>query len=300
MLIAVAVTFGIAVVAGFVAFSTKSGGAAEIAVTGGLCGLISLYMYVAYAFARTEFGLTGISGRSLAGKYEYRWDHIDNVARRAFTSRGTTTYSVILTTIDGDRVRLGVPVSGGIVGDPAFAAKYAHIRHAWQAATGRTGPEADTKSIWTRGLILLTVGITLQAIAVAVIATILSYYGPAFAAHEGKGIPGEFTSEIRNCPQPTCTWFGQFAVGGSVKYATLAPGGQFIGQPNVTVLAFDTGAQYTVYPWGGGTAWEAPAAGLVAASAAVLALLAAELIAPVYLRRRRRRRARARLAGYQP
>jgi hypothetical protein len=184
-------------------------------------------------------------------------------------------------------------VSGGIMGDPAFATKYARIRQTWQDATGRTGPEADGKSTWTRGLVLLTAGILVQCIAAAVIATIVSVYGPAFTAYEGSGAPGMFTSEVRNCAQPACAWFGTFTTTGNVKYATLAPGGPFINQPDVVVPAVDTGAQDTVYPMGGGTAWRTPALGLAVASAVVLVVLAAELAVLRYQRRRRRQRALA-------
>jgi hypothetical protein len=64
------------------------GTAPEFAIIGGLCGLIYLYAYLAYASARTVFGPWGISGRGLAGRYAYRWEQIDNVAVRAYTSRG--------------------------------------------------------------------------------------------------------------------------------------------------------------------------------------------------------------------
>ena len=60
----------------------------------------------------------------------------------------------------------------------------------------------------------------------------------------------------------------------------------------MTVPAMDTGAKDTVYPVGGGTAWQDPAAGVVATSTFVLIVLAAELSTPV----RRRRRARTWLA----
>jgi hypothetical protein len=136
---------------------------------------------------------------------------------------------------------------------------------------------------------------TLQIIAAVVIAAIVSFYGPAFAAHEGKGTPGVFQSELPNCAQPGCSWFGQFAAGANTKYATLAPGGPSIGQAFVSVRAVDTGAKDTVYPAGGGTAWQAPAIGLVATSAFVLVVLAAELT--VLVRVRRRRRSRGRLAA---
>lgn len=172
--------------------------------------------------------------------------------------------------------------------DPEFAVKFARIRRAWQASTGRTGPEVDTKSIWTRGFILLTAGIFVQCFAVAVIAAIVSVYGPAFAAHEGRGTVGTFTAEVRNCPQPACTWFGSFSTEASVKYATLAPGGPFISHPGVMVPAVDGGARDTVYPVGGGTTWKAPAAGLAAASAVVLGVLAVELTVLLHQRRRRR------------
>jgi hypothetical protein len=294
LLIWVLIGLGVAVAAGSIAVITRSAGAAELAVTAGICGLIFLYAYLAYGFARTAFGPTGISGRNFGGRYEYRWEQIDNVACRAYTSRGMTTYSVILTTTDGDRIRLGAPVSGGAMGDPAFAAKYARIRQTWQAATGHTGPEADTKSIWTRGFILLVAGFFAQCIAVAVIATIVSVYGPAFAAHEGKGAPGTFTSEVRNCADPGCTWFGTFTAAGNVKYATLAPGGPVISQPGVNVSAVDSGEQDTVYPPGGGAAWKGPAAGLAVTSAVAVVILMVEL---AVLRHHRRRRRRSRALG---
>jgi hypothetical protein len=290
--IAVVIGIGVGVVAGCIAFIAKSAGATEVAVIGGITGLVFLYSYLAYASARTVFGPDGISGRSLGGRYEYRWEQIDNVACRAYTSRGVTTYSVIMTTTDRDRIRLGAPVSGGVMADPEFATKYAHIRRAWQTATGRTGPEADTKSIWTRGVFLLTAGICIQVVAVAVIASMVSMYGPAFAAHEGRGTLGLFTAEVRNCPRPACTWFGTFTAGRNVEDATLAPGGPFIDQPQVGVAAVNSGAQDTVYPLGGGTAWRAPAAALAVASVVALVVLAAELTVPANQRRRRRRRAR--------
>lgn len=297
LLIAAVIAFGVGAVAGLIATSARSwGAAANIAAIAGLCWVLFLYSYLAYRFTYTVFGPREIRGRTLAGRYEYRWEQIDNVARRAFTSRGVTTYTIILTTTDGDRIRLGAPVSGGAMSDPAFGAKYTQIRDAWQAATGRTGPEADTKPIWTRGVILLTAGLTVQVIAAALFASILSYYGPAFAAHEGNGTPGVFTAEIRNCPQPACTWFGQFAADGRERYVSLAPGGPFVAQAFVTVPAVDTGAKYAVYPVGGGTAWEAPAAGLAGAGAVVLVVLAAEVAVPLHGRRQRLRRARAGLA----
>src|SRR5215469_2463500 len=120
LLIAVIITLGVAVGTGFVAISAKSAFAVNIAVIAGLCCPIFLYCYLAYAFVVTKFGPQGIRGRSLAGRYEYRWEQVDNVARRAFTSRGVTTYTVVLTTTYGDRIRLGAPVSGGVMGDPAF------------------------------------------------------------------------------------------------------------------------------------------------------------------------------------
>jgi hypothetical protein len=137
LLIAVVIAFGVGVVTGFIAISAKSSGAAGIAGIAGLSCVFFLYSYLAYVFAYTVFGPQGIRGRGLAGRYEYRWEQIDNVVLRAYTSRGSTTYTVILTTTGGKRFRLGAPVSGGLMGDPAFEAKYAQIRAAWLIATGR-------------------------------------------------------------------------------------------------------------------------------------------------------------------
>lgn len=189
LLIGTAVLVAIAVVGWLILLRTKSWGiAANIATAASLCVPMYLYYCLAYGLAYTRLGPDGISGRSLARRYEYRWEQIANVARRAYTYRGVTTYTVIVTTTDGDRIRLGAPVSGGIMGDPEFDIKYARIREAWQAATGHTGPEDDTKSIWTRGLILLTAGLILQAVAGAAFAAILATDGPAAGLAATAGI----------------------------------------------------------------------------------------------------------------
>jgi hypothetical protein len=63
-----------------------------------------------------------------------------DITVRAVTSRGNTTYSVLVTSTAGKRFRLGAPVAGGVMSDRQFAAKVQQIQEYWRAATG----SADT------------------------------------------------------------------------------------------------------------------------------------------------------------
>lgn len=267
-----------------------------IAAAAGLCFFIFACSEFVRARSRTVIGGHGIRCRVMAGWYEYRWEQIANVACRAVTSRGVTGYSVVLITTDGDRIPLGTPRSGGVLADPEFPAKFRKIRGAWQQATGNVGPETDTTPLWTRARLLAVGGICSQIMAVAMILSVLSVFGPALAAHEGVGTRGVFTAELRNCPQPSCTWFGLFTADGQSRYVTLAAGAPFISSGGASVAAVDTGERDTVYPEGGGTSWEGPAIALVIAGACVLIALAGEIAIPLSSRRRRRQRARAGLA----
>lgn len=82
LLMAVVIAFVVAVVAGVIAVGARRSSAAGIAVIGGLCEVVFLYAYVAYVLARTVSEPGGISVRGVAGRYEYRWEQIDNVACR--------------------------------------------------------------------------------------------------------------------------------------------------------------------------------------------------------------------------
>jgi hypothetical protein len=138
-------------------------------------------------------------------------------------------------------------------------------------------------------------------LALEVIFATLPYFVPAWAAHEGEGKPGVFTSAIRNCPEQGCGWFGTFTAGSSrVKYATLEPGSTVIRAADQSVAAVDAGGKGVVYPISGGTAWELPTAGVTAGTAVVLLLLAGELLVPVYRRRARHRRAALVIARRPP
>ncbi|MCL2586198.1 MAG: hypothetical protein FWE35_27505 [Streptosporangiales bacterium] len=138
-----------------------------------MCGLIVLYLiyeHFLYAVAWTRVGPDGISGRRLlpGSEFQYRWEQIENVARRELPSHGSPSYSIMLTTTVGERVRLAVPVSnGGVEAHQEFLASFPRIRGTWESATGRTGPENDTRPFWSwrlAGIITLwTLAILFQA-----------------------------------------------------------------------------------------------------------------------------------------
>lgn len=164
------VVFAVAVVAGIIAAVANASGLWLLSVTSGLCFVIFLYCYGVYSAAYTRFGPDGISGRGLGlgSRFEYRWEQVSNLAYRMPAGRGATTDAVTFTTTDGDQIALAVPVSGGIMSDPDVHAKYARMRDAWQAATGRTVQEERLKSRagWAA---LFTLALVIQ-IAAAILA----------------------------------------------------------------------------------------------------------------------------------
>jgi hypothetical protein len=207
-------------------------------------------------------------------------------------------YYVVITTKAGDHVRLGAPVSRTI-GEPEFNRQFRQIRASWQQATGITGTAEPMRFTFAYGTIWAAAAIVAQLLALIFVLCAWPYFAPAWAAHEGEGKRGVFTSSVSNCPQPGCSWFGTFTTAGSpVKYATLEPGGPYVFQAGQEVRAVDTGRKWIVYPAGGGTAWELPTVGVGAGSAVVLSLLAAELLVPVCRKQARHRRSA--LAQHQP
>jgi hypothetical protein len=294
LLIAIGVLFAGAVVAAWACARAGSGGfpALIVAVTGFSAVILGGY-YVVLARSRTVIDDRGIRWRLMAAWYEYEWAEIASVVCRVINSRGSTGCRVVLTTLDGDRVSLGAPTSGGVLTDPQFSAKFRQIRGTWQRATGRTGEEIDARSMYTRAFVARVVAITVEVTAVIAVVSILSVSGPALAAREGRGVPGVFTAQIPSCQRSSCTWFGSFTAAGETRYAELAAGGPHITVPGTTVAAVDTGDRYSVFPKGGGTSWEGPAAGLGVAVAVLLAILAGQVAMLLRRRRRRTRRARA-------
>jgi hypothetical protein len=294
LLIAIGVLLAVGVVAGWACARAGWGGfPALIAAVGGFGAVILGGCYVVLSRSRTVIDDRGIRWRLMAAWQECEWAEIASVACRVLTSRGSTGYRVVLTTTDGDRMSLGAPTSGGILTDPQFAAKFQQIRGTWQRATGRTSEEIDARSMYTRGFVARVAAIAVEVTAVIAVVSILSVSGPALAAHEGRGAPGVFTAEIHSCQRLSCTWFGSFTAAGETRYADLAAGGSHITAPGTTVAAVDTGDRYSVFPKGGGTSWEGPAAGLGVAAAVLLAVLAGQVAMLLRRRRRRTRRARA-------
>jgi hypothetical protein len=107
-----------------------------LAAAGGISSLALLWVYSAYSRAFTECSPAGIRTRSLGGLTECPWT---GVAKIALCPRGQTV-TVMVTTTNSTRFRLGTPVDGGAMGDPEFALKVAAIQQYWRTAT-RTPPE---------------------------------------------------------------------------------------------------------------------------------------------------------------
>jgi len=258
--------------------------------------LVFLYGTVSTAMAGTRFDAAGVRTRGMwGGADQYPWDQIANVAvqRLVIPSRGhpSVWYVVALVTTAGDHVRLSAPMSRS-ASDPEFASQFRQIRDAWQRATGSRGTPEATESALLSAVIWLALAAGAQLIALVMICATVPYFAPAWAAHEGGGTPGVFTAGVRNCPQRACSWFGTFtAVDDRARDATLEPGGPAIRAAGYSVTAVSTGRKRVVYPAGGGTAWELPTAGIATAAGVVLALLAAELLVPVWRKRARHRRA---------
>lgn len=197
MLVAAAVFFGVAVVLGGIAYGTGFATLAAIALSACFVALFYLHLYVASGYARTVCGPAGISVRGRIGRFarreEYRWEQVANISRRRYAARGTTEDSVMLTTIDDDRILLGAPVSYstlfGSLEDPDFDAKLARMRRIWQAAGGRTGPETGTKPMW-RVVLLMTAAFVVQVVAAGIFAGIAS----SGTAWSGARVSGLVTS----------------------------------------------------------------------------------------------------------
>lgn len=162
LLIGTVAFFMVAVILGIVGDIAHSGRAWGLSITLGVCSLVYIYCCFAYRTAWTRFGPHGISGRGLMpfSQFEYRWDQIANVAYRVFSGKGSTMYTMTLTTVSGKRVRLAVPMSGTLTEDSEFHDKFSRIHDSWQSSTELADPEQDTKSSWSwrrAGLVVLWV-----------------------------------------------------------------------------------------------------------------------------------------------
>jgi hypothetical protein len=86
-------------------------------------------------------------------------------------------------------------------GEPAFTREFQQIGQAWQDATGIQGTPESVAPTLSAGAASLGAAIGVQVLALVLIFAVVPCFVPAWAAHEGAGRPGVFTSGIRNCQQ---------------------------------------------------------------------------------------------------
>jgi hypothetical protein len=183
--------------------------------------------------------------------------------RSSSNPRGPTTYTMIVTTVGGDRLLLGMPVRGGLMPDPDFDAKAARIRAYWQAAIGaQASPDTPvpvvpggTAPIRRQTVLRLCVELVLVA-AVITVPFAVRGSGPALLARLGDGQQGYFTASTLACDS-TCYWVGDFTSGQGRPQRTglaTAPGAR-IGHGGQRVAAVYIGNGRVAYPAGGGPNW---------------------------------------------
>jgi hypothetical protein len=261
---------GIGVIAG-----TSARGLGAWSIGCEIGALIGVYCLVLYAVIFTKCTPEALCTRNLSGRlHVLPWPQVADITVRAVTSRGTTTYTVLVTSVTGKRFRLGAPVSGGVMSDPEFAAKVQQIQEYWRAATGSAdtsafepGPQAAAAGT-ARGIRLdarpapavkfarWSVRVTGLVGALVLIGVPAGGIGPGWEAHLGHGERGTFTAYASNCGQSPCTWFGTFtgADGVSVNGLQISDGSgiQRIGQ---VVPAIKVAGNGLIYPGDGGTQW---------------------------------------------
>jgi hypothetical protein len=103
----------------------------------GIAELLVLWAYVMYARAFTECTPDGIRTRGLGGQRQCSWPQVANI-RLHPRSR-----LVVVTTRDGRRFWLGVPVDGGVMPDPEFTVKFKQVVRYWHAAPGSSAGEGE-------------------------------------------------------------------------------------------------------------------------------------------------------------
>jgi hypothetical protein len=247
------------------------------AIGAGIAALICLYSWVAYARAFTECTPAGLRTRGLGGLTECSWPGVSDIVLRPHGR----TVTVMVTTTTGTRFRLGVPVDGGVMGDPRFRVKAQQILDYWHSAT-KEAAGADRPALTRAGahpafasrpaVIAIELRprmfdkimgkiwrwsftIMIPLLCVIAIPFALQDIGPAWSAHLGHGQPGIFAAHTASCDK-TCDWYGTFTGrDGSVrKGMMLADGGHVTGAGD-RVAALYEGTGTTAYPAGGGTDW---------------------------------------------
>lgn len=146
MLTVAVIAFALAVASGAAAAShSSSSGFWLITIFAAPVSVTLLCVCCAYRIGCTRIGPDGIGGRRRRGsRFEYRWSQIGDISPQARKgTRSGTTYSVIITTTEGRRLRLPAPVctSGGYMSESEFRVQYAQIRNTWQSHT-RLSPNA--------------------------------------------------------------------------------------------------------------------------------------------------------------
>src|SRR5215813_12292108 len=161
-------------------------------VGAGALALFYVYGAIGSAWAYTRVGPGGFRTRYWWGGSDgYRWDQVANVAVHmlvlASPYRCAVSYLVVVTTIAGDRVRLGVPMS--TTRGPEFTRAFRQVRKSWQDATGITGTPDDGGFMWPAEVYWRAAAAAVQIFALVVVFVTWRYFGPAWAAHEGRGTP---------------------------------------------------------------------------------------------------------------
>jgi hypothetical protein len=256
-----------------------------------------------YSRAFTECGPDAIRSRGLGHGWSCAWSYVADIAVRTSSSRGVTTYTVVVRTTAGDRLSLGMPVRGGLMPDRDFEHKVRQIRACWQRAAGRDPDRPDApipaddrrpvvrfpvSSVVRGGLTLLLFG------AVAAVPFTLRSDGPALLARLGHSQPGTFTAAAYAC-DANCFWVGDFQAsdGTAARVAVPIAPGAVIGRAGQRVPAVYLGDGNLVYPAAGGPDW-IPLALLLGIIAACLPFAVSSLI------RRLRRTAQPPEIPYQP
>jgi hypothetical protein len=271
-------------------------------VAAAICTPLAGWVLLRYARAFTECSPAGIRSRGLTREWQCKWEYVREVAVRASTARSQRTYTVILTATDGGRLRLGMPVSGGIMPDPDFTAKVARIRAYWRDAAGADfetataglipADTAPAPRVPVGSLVRLAVELILIGAIFAVPFTLRSE-GPALLARLGYGQRGYVTVTAHAC-DANCFWVGDFHTQDppATRLAVpIAPGAR-IGGPGQRVPAVYLGDGNLVYPADGGPDW-IPLAVLLIGIAGSLPFATWRLV-------RADRGRRASVPGYEP
>jgi hypothetical protein len=222
------------------------------------------WVLLRYKRAFTECSPAGIRSRGLTREWRCDWAHVREIAiRRSVNPRGPDTYTVVVNTVGGDRLLLGMPVSGGIMPDPDFQTKVAGIREYWQAAIGaQPAPDVPvpvvtggSAPIRRQTVLRLCVEVILVAAVITALFTVRGS-GPALLARLGGGQQGFYTASALTC-DTACYWVGDFTPnqGGPDRTSLAMAPGAPIGHAGQRVAAVYLGNGRVIYPAGGGPDW---------------------------------------------